>query len=211
MRKNHLSEQGGFSTIELIIVLVVIGVLCGVAVLQLNGARNDLQRQKIVREFKTSLERARFDSVKRRAMTNADMSKVILNSATSFTERIDYNEDGTLSTAETRSVDFTQGSATQILVTDTLNYPVTISFNQRGHVTAIDGLGNSINPVFRICSNCTAASPDVSYISISPSGTVADTRTAPSALPTPVINGNISSNALNCYVLVNTNAACVQF
>ena len=210
MKKNHLVKQGGFSVIELLIVLVVIGILCSIAVLRLGGASVDLQRQRITREFKNNLERARFDSVKRRAATNAQMATITLNSATSFTAAMDYNEDGTLSPAETRSVDFTLGTGTEIVVTDTLNYPVTIRFNQRGQATAIDGGGNPVAPVFRICSNCSAASPDVSYLSISASGTVADTRTAPSALPTPVINANVSST-FNCYVLVNSNAACTQF
>jgi hypothetical protein len=49
----------------------------------------------------------------------------------------------------------THRSETQIVVSDSLNYPVTILFNQRGHITATDGLNNPVNPVFTICSgNC---------------------------------------------------------
>ena len=126
---------------------------------------------------------------------------------------LDFNEDGTLQANETRTVDFTQRSNTQILLTDTLNYPITISFDRRGHVTTVDNLGDEVDPTFTICSNCAEASPDQSVISISTTGTVgvSTEEPNPSALPTPVVsNANIT---LNCYIYVpgvnaNVNTIC---
>jgi len=212
MKANERSPQGGFSLIEIFIVLVIIGVITTFALLTFGSSKVDLHRQAVAREFKIYLERARFDSVKRRA-EDPNRANLVLNSATSFTVQLDYNEDGELDANETRTVDFTQRSNTQILLTDTLNYPVTISFDRRGHVTTLDNGGDEVNPVFTICSDCSGGSPDQSVISISTTGTVAvsSTEPDPSALPTPAVtNTNVS---LNCYIYVpgvnaNVNTTC---
>jgi prepilin-type N-terminal cleavage/methylation domain-containing protein len=212
MKLNETNPQRGFSLIEVFIVLVIIAIVTTFALLTFGSSKVDLHRQAVAREFKIYLERARFDSVKRRA-EDPNRATIILNNATSFTAHLDLNEDGTLQANETRTVDFTQRSSTQILVTDTLNYPVTISFDRRGHVTTLDGLDNEINPVFTICSNCADASPDRSVISLSTTGTVAVTTDEgdPSTLPTPVVtNANVTPN---CYIYVsgtnaNVNTVC---
>lgn len=210
MRKSNLKSQRGVSLVEVLIVLVVIGVLSSLAVLQLRGARTNFERQRIVREFKNYLERARFDSVKRRAVTNAEMATIVLSGPTAFSASLDFDESGTVSASETRQIDFTARSTTRILVADTLNYPVTIRFDRRGHATTIDSGNNVVNPVFKICGDCSTNSTDVSFLSISASGTVADTRTAPGVLPTPSVTN--TNTVFNCYVLVvNTNTACVNF
>lgn len=212
MKPNERNPQGGFSLIEVFIVLVIIAVLTTFAILTFGSAKVDLHRQAVAREFKIYLERARFDSVKRRA-EDPNRATLILHNATSFTAKLDFNEDGTLQANEIRTVDFTQRSSTQIRVTDTLNYPVTISFDRRGHATTVDNLGDDINPVFTICSNCEAASPDQSVISLSTTGTVSVTtdEVDPSALPTPVVSN--SSVTPNCYIYLpganaNVNITC---
>ncbi len=213
MKPNELNPQSGFSLIEVFIVLVIIGVITTFALLTFGSSKVDLHRQAVAREFKIYLERARFDSVKRRA-EDPNRAALTLNNATSFTVQLDFNEDGTLQANETRTVDFTQRSSTQILVTDTLNYPVTISFDRRGHATAIDGLGDEITPVFTICTHCSDASPDQSVISLSTTGTVSVTtdEVNPSTLPTPdvISNANVTPN---CYIYIaganaNANITC---
>ena len=212
MRPNESDPQGGFSLIEVFIVLVIIAVVTTFALIAFGSSKTDLHRQAVSREFKVYLERARFDSVKRRA-EDPNRANVTLNSATSFTVQLDFNEDGVLQPTETRTVDFTQRSNTQILLTDTLNYPITISFDRRGHVTTMDSLGDEVDPVFTICSNCADASPDQSVISISTTGTVgiSTEEPDPSALPTPVTSN--SNASLNCYIYVpganaNVNTVC---
>ena len=201
MKPNEPNPQGGFSLIEVFIALVIIGIITAFAILAFGSSKVDLHRQAVAREFKIYLERARFDSVKRRA-EDPNRAALTLNNATSFTVQLDFNEDGTLEGNETRTVDFTQRSNTQILVTDTYNYPVTISFDRRGHATTVDSLGNEITPVFTICSNCTAQEPDQSVIALSTTGTVSVTseEVDPTALPTPsVTNANVTPN---CYIYV---------
>jgi len=211
MKEKRTKLQSGFSIVELLIVLTMVVILSNVAVLQFRSSKTDFERQNITHEFKVYLERARFDSVKRRAVNANDMSRIVLNSSSSFTAALDFDGNGTLDGSDVRQVDFTQRSQTQILVSDTLNYPVTVRFDQRGHITAKDSGGNDVDPVFTICSkNCTGTTQnneDLSVLSVSTSGTVAILRGGqdPSALPTPSISTTPPAN-VNCYVLVNTNS-----
>jgi prepilin-type N-terminal cleavage/methylation domain-containing protein len=206
-------RQSGFSILEIVIVLAVTGILMTIAVITFGGAKTDLQRQSIAREFKNYLERARFDSVKRRAAAPADQASIVLTSSRAFTANLDFDEDRVLRANESRVVDFTQRSATQIYVSDVgLNYPVTISFDQRGHATATDSLGGAVSPItFTICSssNCSPTSPDRTVISLSPSGTVAILRNGQSVLnnPTPNINTAVTP-VINCYVYVGNSTTC---
>ena len=74
------------------IVLSVSALLAGLAVTQLAGAKGNLTRQNIAREFKNSLERARFDSVKRRAGDEPNMAVVTVVNATSYMVTTDQNQ-----------------------------------------------------------------------------------------------------------------------
>ncbi|HEX6126026.1 MAG TPA: prepilin-type N-terminal cleavage/methylation domain-containing protein [Pyrinomonadaceae bacterium] len=206
--------QSGFSLIEVLMVLVIIGVLTTLALMQLGRSRVDFQRQRIAREFKVYLERARFDSVKRRA-AGADVAKVILDGPSSFTVILDFDGDGTLLPSETRTINFADRTDAVIQVADTLSYPVTLSFNWRGLVESLDSANQPVTPLFTICSDCSDADPDTTRISISPSGTVAELREGqdPEALPTPTgTNSNAAMPTLNCYVLgANTPSnSCVR-
>jgi len=225
MREKRLDPQSGISIIEVLVVMTVIAILTTIAIMQLGRSKTNLQRQRIAREFKVYLERARFDSVKRRAdvreinnIKYSDMSRIILTSATSFTSVTDLNQngtvlnaDGTVDAGDRRMVDFTDRTDAQIVVSDTLSYPVTILFNQRGHITATDKLNNPVNPVFTICSNkCTEASKESTVISVSTTGTIAVLNETPSSTSTPLPAPSpitAGTPKFNCYVLVNTNAA----
>jgi len=198
---------------ELLIVLAILAVLTTLAIANFRTSKVDLERQAITREFKVYLERARFDSVKRRAVNPADQANLVLTGPSSFTAQIDFNDDRILGANETRVVDFTQRSRTQILVSDVgLSYPITIRFDRRGHVTATNSVGSVVDPVmFTICSSadCSATSTTRTVIALSTSGTVSVMRDGqtPSAAPTPVI-GNTNAR-INCYVLVsNANTPC---
>ena len=203
--------QGGFTLIEVMIVLVLLSVITTLAILNFRNAKTDMQRQRIAREFKVYLERARFDSVKRSASDINNMSRITLNSPSSFTAALDLNENGVLDPTDIRQIDFDERSDAQITVSGALSYPVTVRFNQRGQIIVKDSLNNDVNPVFTICSkNCDEALPnnkDLTIISISSSGTVAVLKNgeSPSVLPTPSITN--TSPELNCYVLLtNSNS-----
>lgn len=221
MNNKKLLSQQGVSVIELVIVLVVVAVLVTISLTQLRSAKADFERQNIVREFKIYLERARFDSIKRRPSSVNDMSRVILGSSSSFTAIFDrnrngtvLNSDGTVEASDRHRVDFTDRSDTQIIVSDTLNYPVTIRFDHRGQIIAQDSAGNEVNAVFTICSrgHCSGDNrnvDDLTVIAVSPTGTIAILAEGqtPSTLPTPAVSG--TPPRINCQVLVtNANVSC---
>jgi prepilin-type N-terminal cleavage/methylation domain-containing protein len=79
------TTQHAFSLIEVVVALVILGILSAFAIIAIGRSRKDLERQNVAKEFKISLERARFDSVKRRASDCNNMSRVEITSATSFT------------------------------------------------------------------------------------------------------------------------------
>ena len=177
MKKLGMNTQSGVSVMELVIVLAIAAILLTFAAAQFGRAGDNFHRQNIARELKVSLERARFDSVKRRANGFADMSKVTILSETSFSYTADFNQNGEIDEpGETRTVDFADRGDVRI-AGNTLIFPITISFNQQGQITAVDGSGADMVPLFYICNgSCTPStvtSLNSNLIYVSPTGTVA--------------------------------------
>jgi prepilin-type N-terminal cleavage/methylation domain-containing protein len=92
-RRTKFTSQSGTTLVELIVVLVIISVLVSFAVAQFGSSKKNLERQNIVRELKVSLERARFDSVKRRAVNVNEKAKITIHNATSFSFSTDLNQN----------------------------------------------------------------------------------------------------------------------
>jgi Tfp pilus assembly protein FimT len=204
MKKVNNSSQSGISIIETLTILTVLAILVTFAVAQFGNSKNSFQRQNIARELKVSLERARFDSVKRRATTTtdlSDLSRVTINDATSFTVATDLNQDGTLGTNETRKVSFPTQDGIRLIAAST-NFPINIYFDRRGQITAQDSTKTSIAPIFTICTNCTAQTASASnahIISVSATGTVSMTSggvTQPTFANPTVTNGNFALSNL---------------
>ena len=167
MKTKKMDSQSGKSLIEVLIVVVISSVLVTFAVAQLGQSRSNLQRQNIARELKVSLERARFDSVKRRASVATNMARVRIDSATSFSVITDINQNGTIDTTDVRQVNF---SSSNTRIVGIAAFPVTISFDQRGQISVTGGTST-----FIICETCTAetaTAQNSNVISVSPTGTV---------------------------------------
>lgn len=175
-KKTSFRSVSGFSIIELLIVLVVIGIVVTLAVIALGSSSSSLARQNISREFKVALERARYDSVKRRPATCDDMSRVEITSATSFQLLTDTNRNGSIDPAgETSLFDFFNRSNTQI-VGDSLTFPITIRFDGRGNSSS----GPCAAPTAAYasttfcelpCTTATANPENATVIYVSPTGT----------------------------------------
>lgn len=193
-----LVDQNGFSIIELMIVIVIIGIVGAFAIGQYAGAGDNFRTQNVARELKVSLERARFDSVKRRPTTVAEMAKVVINGSDGFTVDIDRNQNGQLDSLDTKVVNFGDLGKVKI-VGDGLNFPVTVAFDRRGHMTMTDSANNLIDSSFIVCGGCSfeTKGSNVAYrIEVSPTGTVsmfADGQTQDS-LTNPNV-GNVNSNS----------------
>lgn len=185
------NSQGGVSLIELLIVLVVIAIIVTFAVSRFGSTNKKIDRQKVARELKVNLERARFDSIKRRATVESEMSGVIIESPTSFTISRDLNQDGILDPAETRLVDFSNYDLS--LLAKNVQFPVSIMFDELGQTIVTDGSGKYTDPVFTICNGdcATVSTNNANIIVVSPTGTVA-MLSGEEALPT-YSNPNIST------------------
>ena len=197
---------------EILIVLAVGGILVAMAVTRMINAQSNLERQNLAREFKVNLERARFDAVKRRATTLADMTRITISTATAYKVLLDLNQNGVLETSEERTVSFADRSNVQILGTN-LVFPVTITFDRFGNTTTVNGNGETISPVFTFCEGeCTLETATVAnsnIISLSSTGTVAMLKGG-ETLPTfddPTVTNVGTGTAVNDWVVVRDDNA----
>ena len=191
------------SVFELLLVIVIIGIVTTMALMSLGRSREMFTRQNIARELKVSMERARFDAIKRRVAGTAEMAQIVFLSETSYRIRYDLNWNGTLDTTDQRVVDFSGRGDIRIRGTN-LTFPTTVSFGEDGAVTVLNSTGVSITPVFNICDQgCTgtATASNTTVISISPMGTV-DMYAAGASRPTftnpttTLVNSNTQINPL---------------
>ena len=119
-------REGGFTTVELIVVLAVAGILAGLAVAQQRGqaAMSVTTSRQLFAQY---LEKARLDSKRRRATTAAEMSGVRITSDDRYLVTLDFTGTGT---TQTREVALPDG------VTFDFEEPVAIQFDWRGRPTA---------------------------------------------------------------------------
>lgn len=132
----HRSGQSGVTLVELLVVIVIIAVVASLALMQRGSANEQFQRQNASRELKTAFERARFDSVKRRADGTSPYSYVVLQ-ADQFTLYTDVNEDGDVADAGD-AVTTTFPPNISATPRAGLSLPLTVSFNRRGEPNIVD-------------------------------------------------------------------------
>jgi Tfp pilus assembly protein FimT len=157
---------------ELLVVIVVIAVIAGFALMQRGAANEQLTRQNAAQQLKTAFERARFDSVKRRAECVANKAKVVVNTD-SFVLWTDKDLNGTPDADEVES---TSISAQNITISGIgITLPVTLTFNQRGEVEADDWTLISTFPGLLVCNGTCPDPPTNAYankVYVTPTGTV---------------------------------------
>jgi Tfp pilus assembly protein FimT len=202
------SSQSGKSIIELVIVLLVLAIIVVFALAPFKNSKTAFKRLNFARELKVSLERARSDSMKRRATDESAMARVTIDSATSFSLSTDLNQNQIIESSETKLVSLANSGIK--IVGDNLVFPITVKFDRRGFIIATNGDGTQITPNFTICENCTAAtvySTSSNIISISPTGTVVLMKggeTAP-AFQNPTVSTVSSSSHINSLAVVNSS------
>lgn len=170
-------SEFGASIMEVMIVMVVAAIMTTAAVSMFGRSRDIYNRQNAARQFKNMLERARFDSVKRRAATPAQMAKIIILSANSYSYTLDLNQNGIIDDPNETVTVNTSLLSDLVISGNSLVFPITISFDERGTITAVNGSSSEIMALFYFCngtctpSTATASNADMIYVS--PSGTVA--------------------------------------
>jgi Tfp pilus assembly protein FimT len=208
---DRLQNQNGVSLVELVAVIAVIIIISTIALMNIGSSKQQLKRQNAAQELKSAFERARFDSVKRRAAVTGEQARVTID-ANSFTLITDENQNGVV----TDSVDskVTSLSGLDITITSTLTLPVTVYFNKRGEVT--DSAGVSISPSFLVCNpsctieggNSNATVGNANLVLVTPTGTV-NLLPGGSAIPTfaaPSGITNVSTTSqIRSDVIINGN------
>jgi len=191
-------------------VVTIIAIIAVLAMTQFGRTETRLQRQNIARELKIYLERARFDSVKRRATNANDMARVVIVSATAFNVTTDMNLNGTIDTADTRFMSL-NGRTDARITGNNLIFPIIIRFDQRGQATAVNGNNAEVTPSFTICdADCTIATANASnatVITVTPTGTVAMSNGGEtlSNINAPNVSTLAGNNSISNLVYVNSN------
>jgi Tfp pilus assembly protein FimT len=126
LTSNKLSNAGGFSVVELLIVVSMIAVVSGFALMQVVRARQLMIRANSAQELAGYLEKARLDSIRRRPSAVSEMAQVSIVNASFYSVTIDADGNGTLDAPRVMRLP----TNTDLQFTGT--FPRTIYFNWRG-------------------------------------------------------------------------------
>jgi prepilin-type N-terminal cleavage/methylation domain-containing protein len=165
------SGQSGVTFIELMVVIVIIGVIAALALMPRGSADTQFKRQNVAQQLKVALERARFDSVKRRAQASPDVRATVVIDTSSYaltTYPINGSGTPTLNTLTTS----TSGQNVVMSGNNSITLPFTVYYNQRGE--PVDSAGVSISASFYVC-NVSCSSPtnaNANLLIVTPTGTV---------------------------------------
>jgi prepilin-type N-terminal cleavage/methylation domain-containing protein len=138
--KAQFDSESGFSLVEVLVVVMIIVIIASIALMNGREANQSFKRQNAARELKAALERARFDSVKRRADEDAPtpvMRAHVIVESNQFTLVTDDNSDGDLDDAlDSKVTPFSPGVT--LAPRTGLTLPATIYFNRRGEPSESD-------------------------------------------------------------------------
>ena len=169
MRNTHRSNshQSGVTVVELLVVIVVIGIISAFALMQRGAANDQLTRQNTAQQLKTAFERARFDSVKRRA-TTADQMALVTVTPASFTLRTYSNDANGVSVARDQTTTLPPGVVIAHFDNSVTLISQDVTFDMRGETPA------SPLPQFLVCNvSCSGAdNTNSNIVIVTATGTV---------------------------------------
>ena len=134
------NDASGFSLLQLLITVAIIGVVTAYALIQLSNAQQAMRLSSSSREFMNYTEKARIDSIRRHAMTPAQMASISVTGLRQYTITMDFNFDGAV---ETRVIDLPVNRGVKFVTGSTV-LPIKITYNWRGRPSAVDGNGTAI-------------------------------------------------------------------
>jgi type II secretory pathway pseudopilin PulG len=122
-RLNNARGEAGFTALQLIIVVAIVGVISAFTVINIRASRESIALQNSVRVLAGYIEKARLDAVRRH-----DTSSIVFTSNNSYNARMDFDGTGT---PYTRTISLQPG----IEIPAGSPLP-SISFNWRGRTSA---------------------------------------------------------------------------
>ena len=169
-------DDGGITLPELLVVIVVISIIAGFALMQRGPANVQLQRQNVAQQLKSAFERARFDSVKRRATSG--QFAIVTVTPTSYRLRTYSNDVNGTATPNDQVTSLPSGIVIG-LYDGTALTSMDVSFNMRGETPS------SPAPQFYVCNvSCsTHTDANANIVLVTPTGTV-NLLPGSTALPT---------------------------
>jgi len=123
------NSQLGFSTIQLLITIAVVAIVCTFAFMGIISARAHLRRTNSARLFASYVEQARADSVRRHAQ-GAQQASIQQINTTTYAVTMDFSGSGTVTTKN-----FSTESGV------TINMPRTVTFDWRGRIPVETSVG----------------------------------------------------------------------
>jgi type II secretory pathway pseudopilin PulG len=178
-------DERGFTILQTVIVLAIIGVVSGFAVIGLTRAKANLKLQNSVRQLSSYLEKARLDAIKRHSTSN-----VFFTDTSTYVVQMDFGSGLT-----TRTIPFDPDVT---IVSDGLP---NVNFNWRGRTQACT-----------IRFTVQNAGGEQSWVAVSDAGDVtvnSDVDTVPDISSYATVNGtsDVSSSAVVAGSGVHNNSA----
>jgi prepilin-type N-terminal cleavage/methylation domain-containing protein len=175
INRAKLSNSSGFSMVELIVVIALIGTVSSIALINVTKSNRTFNVAGASRTLSAYLEKARVDSIRRH-----DDASITMNSTSSYTVNIDFDGDGTITERtitlpEGASLSYSLPPATTSINPSTT--PITITYNWRGRT------GSAV----LLTITDSIAGVRSSTVAVGPSGDISvDTAvTGPVTTPTP--------------------------
>jgi type II secretory pathway pseudopilin PulG len=174
---NHPLNQGGFTLLQVIVVLALVGILSVFGAMGVVNARAHMRLAGSARTFAGLAEKARADSVRRHAMAG-EMSNMQLLTLTSYSVTMDFDGNGVLDASDTRTFNLDTN-----VTFDPGFVGTSITFDWRGRLVT-----SQVNPVLLL----TGPARDSAIITISGSGdiTMNGEGFPDTSIPDVVLNGN---------------------
>lgn len=120
-------SEGGFTALQLVFTIAIIGLVSGFAVIQLTSARQEIRLQSAARTFANNVEKARLDAIRRHGGSpTAPPTVQFASDLRSYSVTMDFNGSGT---ATTRVIPLDPS----VLVLSQAPQPIV--FNWRGRTT----------------------------------------------------------------------------
>jgi len=138
-------KEKGFSVIELLIIVAMVGVVSGYALLQIAQARQSISRVNAAHEFLRYIEKARLDSVRRHVIQPIQMGQVTIINSNFYTVTLDTDGNGILDDPRVITLPANSG------LSFNGPFPRTIMFNWRGRT--VDATNNVATPAPVTISN----------------------------------------------------------